>query len=103
MASAPQIDGTHLFDSEAALKGLALNEMCYSFNDARNRQAFLDDEEAYCARFALTPEQKNAVAQRNVLAMMAAGGNIYYLAKLAGIFGLNVLFPVSTNGTDLRL
>jgi protocatechuate 4,5-dioxygenase, alpha chain len=25
-----------------------------------------------------------------VLAMIAAGGNIYYLAKLAGIFGLNV-------------
>ena len=27
---------------------------------------------------------------RNVLAMIAAGGNIYYLAKLAGIFGLGV-------------
>jgi len=25
-----------------------------------------------------------------VLALIAAGGNIYYLAKLAGIFGLNV-------------
>jgi protocatechuate 4,5-dioxygenase alpha chain len=25
-----------------------------------------------------------------VLAMIAAGGNVYYLAKLAGIFGLNV-------------
>ena len=27
---------------------------------------------------------------RNVLAMIAAGGNVYYLAKLAGIFGLSV-------------
>ena len=27
---------------------------------------------------------------RNVLAMIEAGGNVYYLAKLAGIFGLNV-------------
>ncbi len=25
-----------------------------------------------------------------MLAMIAAGGNVYYLAKLAGIFGLNV-------------
>ena len=27
---------------------------------------------------------------RNVLALIAAGGNVYYLAKLAGIFGLSV-------------
>ncbi len=27
---------------------------------------------------------------RNVLRMIAAGGNIYYLAKLADIFGLTV-------------
>jgi cbb3-type cytochrome oxidase maturation FixS-like protein/aromatic-ring opening dioxygenase LigAB LigA subunit len=25
--------------------------MCFSFNDARNRQAFLADEAGYCARF----------------------------------------------------
>jgi protocatechuate 4,5-dioxygenase alpha chain len=84
------IPGTTLFDGDAAAKGYALNALCYSFNDAANRQAFLDDEEAYCARFDLTPEQRKAVADRNVLGMIAAGGNIYYLAKLAGIFGLNV-------------
>ncbi|MDE2595430.1 MAG: protocatechuate 4,5-dioxygenase subunit alpha [Sphingomonadales bacterium] len=90
MASSKPIPGTHIFDGDAARKGYALNALCFSFNDAKNRQAFLDDEEAYCAKFPLTPEQKAAVAERNVLKMMAAGGNIYYLAKLAGIFGLNV-------------
>lgn len=84
------LPGTTLFDGDAARKGYALNAMCYSFNEAENRAAFLADEEAYCARFRLTPEQRRAVADRNVLAMIAAGGNIYYLAKLAGIFGLNV-------------
>ena len=84
------IPGTHLFDGAAAQKGYALNAMCFSFNDAANRQAFLDDEAGYCDRFSLTPDQREAVAQRNVLQMIAAGGNIYYLAKLAGIFGLNV-------------
>lgn len=84
------IPGTHLFDGDAAAKGFALNAMCYSFNDAANRQAFLDDEDVYCAKFNLTPEQRQAVAERSVLGMIAAGGNIYYLAKLAGIFGLNV-------------
>jgi protocatechuate 4,5-dioxygenase alpha chain len=86
----PPIPGTHLFDGDAAAKGFALNAMCYSFNEAANRQAFLDDEEAYCDKFKLTPDQRQAVAQRSVLGMIAAGGNIYYLAKLAGIFGLNV-------------
>jgi protocatechuate 4,5-dioxygenase alpha chain len=84
------IPGTSLFDGDAASRGYALNAMCYSFNDERNREAFRADEEGYCARFGLTPEQRAAVASRNVLAMIAAGGNIYYLAKLAGIFGLNV-------------
>jgi protocatechuate 4,5-dioxygenase, alpha chain len=41
-------------------------------------------------KFGLTAEQRQAVKKRDVLAMIAAGGNIYYLAKLAGIFGLNV-------------
>ncbi|MFM5884910.1 MAG: protocatechuate 4,5-dioxygenase subunit alpha [Novosphingobium sp.] len=84
------IPGTTLFDGQAARKGYALNAMCYSFNDAKNRQAFLDDEAGYCASFKLTSEQRDAVARRDVLGMIAAGGNIYYLAKLAGIFGLNV-------------
>ena len=84
------IPGTPVFDGDAARKGYALNAMCFSFNDARNRAAFLADEDAYCAKFGLNAEQRAAVKARNVLAMIAAGGNVYYLAKLAGIFGLNV-------------
>lgn len=84
------IPGTILFDGEQARKGYALNSMCYSFNSAENRQAFLDDEDAYCTKFGLTQGQREAVRSRSVLRMIEAGGNIYYLAKLAGIFGLNV-------------
>lgn len=84
------IPGTSVFDGAAASRGYALNAMCYSFNDAANRAAFRADEDGYCARFGLTPEQRAAVASRNVLALIEAGGNIYYLAKLAGIFGLSV-------------
>ena len=84
------IPGTMIFDGELAQKGLALNKMCFSFNDAENRAAFLRDEESYCAKYGLTPEQRRAVQHRNVLEMIEAGGNVYYLAKLAGIFGLNV-------------
>ena len=84
------IPGTVLFDDEQARKGYALNRMCFWFNSAANREAFRKDENGYCASYGLTPEQRAAVKNRDVLAMLAAGGNVYYLAKLAGIFGLNV-------------
>jgi protocatechuate 4,5-dioxygenase alpha chain len=79
-----------MFDGVLAQKGLALNRMCYSFNSAANRSAFLKDEDAYCEKFGLNDEQRAAVKKRDVLAMIEAGGNVYYLAKLAGIFGLGV-------------
>jgi protocatechuate 4,5-dioxygenase, alpha chain len=85
-----QIPGTPIFDGAAAQKGYALNRMCFSFNSAENRADFLRDEDAYCLKFGLTPEQRLAVKHRNVLELIEAGGNVYYLAKLAGIFGLNV-------------
>jgi protocatechuate 4,5-dioxygenase, alpha chain len=84
------IPGTTIFDGAEAQKGLALNRMCYSFNSADNRAAFLADEENYCRKFGLNEEQRAAVKSRSVLKMIEAGGNVYYLAKLAGIFGLNV-------------
>jgi protocatechuate 4,5-dioxygenase alpha chain len=85
-----QIPGTTIFDGTQAQKGYALNRMCFSFNDAANREAFRADEDAYCARYRLTPDQREAVRSRNVLKLIEAGGNIYYLAKLAGILGLSV-------------
>jgi protocatechuate 4,5-dioxygenase alpha chain len=84
------VPGTTLFDGEQAQKGYALNKMCMSFNQAENRAEFLRDEDAYCARYGLSGQQRTAVARRDVLELIAAGGNIYYLAKFAGIFGLDV-------------
>jgi protocatechuate 4,5-dioxygenase alpha chain len=64
--------------------------MCYSFNRVDNRNAFIRDEDGYCRRYGLTNEQREAVRRRDVLALVHDGGNVYYLAKLAGIFGLGV-------------
>jgi protocatechuate 4,5-dioxygenase alpha chain len=85
-----EIPGTTLFDGTQARKGYALNKMCYSFNDAANREAFKADEDGYCARYGLNGAQREAIRARNVLQLIAAGGNVYYLAKFAGIFGLDV-------------
>lgn len=85
-----EIPGTIIFDGKQAMKGYALNKMCYSFNKAENRVAFQRDEEGFMEQYHLDDRQKAAVRARNVLDLLAAGGNIYYLAKFAGIFGLSV-------------
>lgn len=90
MTPGDDIPGTTLFDGAQARKGYALNKMCFSFNEAANRQAFVKDENAYCAKYGLNAQQREAVRHRNVLELIEAGGNVYYLAKFAGILGLNV-------------
>jgi protocatechuate 4,5-dioxygenase, alpha chain len=84
------IEGTTLFDGEQAMKGYALNKMCYSFNRAEARAEYLADPEAYFDKYALNEAQKQACRNKNVLEMIAAGGNIYYLAKFAGIYKMSV-------------
>ena len=90
MSNKPQIPGTVIFDSEQAMKGYALNKMCYSFNAKANRDAFLADEEGYMAQYGLNEQQAAAIRAKNVLQLIAAGGNAYFLAKFAGIFGLDM-------------
>lgn len=86
----PPIAGTTPFDGEQAQKGYALNKMCFSFNSADNRAEFQQDEAAYMRKYSLTEAQAAAIRARNVLQLIAAGGNAYYLAKFAGIFGLDM-------------
>ena len=72
------------------MRGYALNKMCFSCNSRENRERFRADEEEYMRAYGLDAEQADAIRRRDVLGLLAAGGNVYYLAKLAGIFGLNV-------------
>ena len=85
-----EIPGTTPFDGVQARKGYALNKMCFSFNSEDNRKAFVADEEAYMRQYGLNEQQAAAIRARNVLQLIAAGGNAYYLAKFAGIFGLDM-------------
>jgi protocatechuate 4,5-dioxygenase, alpha chain len=84
------IPGTTPFDGEQARKGYALNKMCFSFNSADCRAEFKRDEEAYMRKYGLSEPQASAIRKRDVLGLLAAGGNVYYLAKFAGILGLDV-------------
>ncbi len=97
-----KIPGTYIFDGAMAMKGYALNRMCYSFNSAENRKKFKAFPDAYCRSYGLTREQTNAVTDLDVLRMLQLGGNIYYLAKLTGIYGMTVQ-DLGTQQTGLSL
>jgi protocatechuate 4,5-dioxygenase alpha chain len=81
---------TPIFDGRAAQRGYPLNAMCFSFNDAARRERFKRDPEGYFAEYGLNEEQRQAVRDRDVLRMIALGGNAYYLLKLANLLGMDV-------------
>jgi protocatechuate 4,5-dioxygenase alpha chain len=82
------IPGTTVFTAELARKGYHLNQFCMSLMRAENRLAFQADERTYLQRWPLSDAQADAVLQRNYSAMMAEGGNIYFLAKIGATDGL---------------
>jgi len=82
------IPGTFVFDGRRSRQGYALNKFCMSLNTPANRELLRADEAAYLDRFALTPEQREAVVKRDWLKMLELGGNIYYTYKLAAFDGM---------------
>ena len=76
------VPGTYVLDGEHSAKGYNLNMCCMSLIHAKNREEFSQDEAAYCDKYDLSPEQKQAVLDRDWLAMVRLGGNIYYTYKI---------------------
>jgi protocatechuate 4,5-dioxygenase, alpha chain len=54
---------------------------------ADNRKAFKANEAEYLDRFALKPEQREAILTRDYNRMLELGGNIYFTAKLGATDG----------------
>jgi protocatechuate 4,5-dioxygenase, alpha chain len=81
---------TPIFDGRAAQRGYPLNAMCFSFNEEANRERFRRDPEAYFDAYGLSEAQRQAVRERDILSMIAQGGNAYYLLKLANLVGMDV-------------
>jgi protocatechuate 4,5-dioxygenase, alpha chain len=81
------IPGTTIFDAEQSRKGYWLNQFCMSLMKADNRARFKADERAYLDEWPMTEEQKAAVLARDLNRCIAAGGNIYFLAKIGATDG----------------
>ncbi len=81
------VPGTTIFDTDQARKGYHLNQFCMSLMQATNRERFKADERAYLDAWDMTEEQKLAVLARDLNRCIAAGGNIYFLAKIGATDG----------------
>ena len=82
---AASLAGIYLFDGARARKDYPLNKMCMSLVKPDNRKAFEADELAYCQSYGLNSETIGLVRSRDWIGMVRAGGNIYYVYKLAAI------------------
>ena len=83
------IPGTYLFDKRACAKGYHVNMFCMSLMKEENRKAFLADGARYLDRFPITQEQRRAVLERDWLALIKEGANIYYVSKLGATCGFS--------------
>src|SRR5271170_4656665 len=81
------IPGTFVFDAERSREGFGINMFCMSLMKDENRKAFKANEPEYLKKFKLTPEQADAVLQRDYNRMLELGGNIYFTAKLGATDG----------------
>ena len=81
------VPGTTIFDAEQSRKGYHLNQFCMSLMKAANRERFKADMRAYLDEWPMTEEQKQAVLARDLNRCIAAGGNIYFLAKIGATDG----------------
>ena len=81
------VPGTTIFDAEQSSKGYHLNQFCMSLMKAANRERFKSDERAYLDEWPMSEEQKQGVLTRDLNRCIAAGGNIYFLAKIGATDG----------------
>ncbi len=81
------VPGTTIFDAEQSRKGYWLNQFCMSLMKPENRRRFKSNERAYLDEWPMTDEQKQAVLARDLNRCIAAGGNIYFLAKIGATDG----------------
>jgi protocatechuate 4,5-dioxygenase alpha chain len=90
------IPGTVVFTGRQSRKGYQLNQFCMSLRQPRNRERFKKDEGAYLDEWSLTPNQRQAILERDYNAAIAEGANIYFLAKLISADGHTMLFAAGT-------
>jgi protocatechuate 4,5-dioxygenase, alpha chain len=83
------IPGTTVFTAARSHEGFHLNQFCMSLMRPENRARFKLDNRAYLDEWPMTEDQKQAVIDRDYNALIALGGNIYFLAKVFATDGVS--------------
>ena len=91
----PDLD---LFDEETAMRGMRLNKAAYSLKEAKQRELFARDEEAWMGQFGLTDEEKDLMRRRDWIGLWRHGMSIYVMVKLSGVTGT----PLPEIGKQMR-
>lgn len=82
----------YVFDTAASRRGYALNTLLMSLREPQARAAFVADEAGYCDGFGVGATEKQAVLDRDWVALLEAGVSIFYLYKLALVDGVSVQY-----------
>lgn len=96
LAAFDDIPGTRVYTAARARKGYWMNQFAMSLMKPENRVRWLADERAYLEDWPMTPDQKQAILDRDYNRCLDLGGNIYFLAKLFSTDGLSFLQAVGT-------
>ena len=97
------IPGTTIFDAEQSRKGYWLNQFCMSLMKAENRARFKAGERAYLDEWPMTEEQKQGVLTRDLNRSIAAGGNIYFLAKIGATDGKSFQYMAASGDAAVQV
>ncbi len=102
-AIARTLPGTYLFDGTRAQMNFALNKMGMSLKHAANRRAFKADERGYCQQYGLDDATTALVLARDWIGMVHAGGNIFFIYKIASVDPLTMQhLGAQQNGLSLE-
>lgn len=90
------IPGTKVFTARRSRQGYHLHKFCMSLMKEECRAEFRADESAYLDKYQMTPEQKQAVLDRDLTRLIELGGNMYFLVKIASTDGWSAQKAVSS-------
>jgi protocatechuate 4,5-dioxygenase alpha chain len=85
------IAGTTVFNGARSQQGYRINKLAMSLTAPGNRAAFHRNERAYMKEYGLSENEMALIERRDWSGLVAAGGNVYLLIKIAGAAGQNLL------------
>ena len=85
------IAGTTVFTGARSQQGYRVNKLAMSLTAPANRTAFQRNERAYMKEYGLSDNEMELIERRDWSGLVAAGGNVYLLIKIAGAAGQNLL------------